>query len=74
MDDSIRRIQTLENQVAQQLRLVESLRAHGVLGFFQRLRLRKVWKNLPKIITEDQLRKENFNLKEKVRELQRGNS
>jgi hypothetical protein len=57
----------VEHQLQQQARLIEQLKSSGILGFFQRRRVRKL--SLPKYIREDELRALNVRLKQKVRAL-----
>ena len=60
-------IQTLENIIQAQAELVEILQAKGPLGFFQRWRLRKRYKLVPRRLREDALRNDNIRLKAKMR-------
>ena len=59
--------QELEIQIQTQARRIEQLQAQGLLGLFQRRRVRKM--NLPRYIREDELRALNVRLKQRVREL-----
>ena len=59
--------QELEIQIQTQARRIEQLQAQGLLGLFQRRRVRKM--NLPRYIREDEMRALNVRLKQRVREL-----
>lgn len=65
-------IQTLENTVQAQAELIERIMAKGPLGFFQRLRLGRRYKDLPRRLREDELRNANIRLKAQIKELTGG--
>jgi len=66
-------IQTLENTIQAQAALIERIQAQGLLGFFQRWRLRQRYKDVPRRLREDTLRNDNLRLKAKLREHKHGN-
>lgn len=58
-----------EHQLQQQARLIDALTSPGVLGFFQRRRLRKLRQagEIVRQIREDELRADNLRLKSFLR-------
>jgi len=64
--------QHLTNQVQAQARLIERLRAKGLVSFFQRRRIQKgkQGETFAQYLREDKLRNENIQLKKKLRLLQ----
>ena len=65
-------VRRLENVVQAQAEVIEHLKSRGVFGFFQRRRLRKMTEagRMVHRLKEDELRQQNFRLKERVRELE----
>jgi hypothetical protein len=65
-------VRHLENVIQAQADEIEHLRSKGIFGFFQRRRLRKGTEagRIVHRLKEDELRQQNFRLKERVRELE----
>ncbi|KKM66872.1 hypothetical protein LCGC14_1476860 [marine sediment metagenome] len=72
MDSIFVENQHLTNQVQAQARLIERLRAKGLVSFFQRRRIQKgkQGETFAQYLREDKLRNENIQLKKKLRLLQ----
>lgn len=60
-------IQSLENAVQQQARIIELMQARGPFAFFQKRRLRKRALDIIKYKREDELRNSNLRLKAELR-------
>ena len=68
MDDLFVQLQTLENTVQAQEEFIEHLKSHGIFGWFQRRRIRKMMegKILVRRLREDSMRAQILRLKEEL--------